>query len=944
MVRPSAWRLALRIARRDAWRAKGRSALILAMLALPVAGVAAADISYRTQQLTPAQELRATIGEADAVYDSAQVVMGVSGPVMQTPLADSYSGPYEGAPPEGWRQAPIEQVVPAGSLVTEVREGYDVSIRTEHGIDTVAVREADLAQPVARSTQELLDGRYPEQPTEAAASSQFLEDYGLDVGDTTVVAELDDREVRIVGTYEKPRDLNSVELLFTRGSVMDDLAAAAAEDPRRASSPVTTMWLVDAPDGGVDWESVLTANEGGYVVRSVQVFTSPPPDSEVPYYREYDAWEGGPGFSAETVLLASTVAGMALLQIVLLSGPAFAVGARRSQRMLGLFGAAGADRSHTRAVVLGGGIVLGVVGAVGGLLLGALLSVVTRPWLEEAGGARFGPWEFRPLELLAIAAVGLVTGVLAALVPAVLTARQDVMQALRGRVGVRRGSRRLPVIGAVAVAAGTALALGGTAAGQGEVALLLGSAIAELGLIAIVPAVIGALGRLGRRLPLSPRLALRDAVRNRPRTTPAVAAVMAAVAGSVALAVYTVSDEAYQEQEYTPALRDGMVLGGATYDEEALAATRAAVERAMPVTDRALLLRPVATTEGGEWEMDSWVDVQLPEENHCPFYSESVPDPEQLSEAELAELRADPRCAEESTLYGGSTYSFAGGGALVAVDPAELAVVLGRDDQDARAALEAGKAVVLDELLLTAESTVEIVVNTPEDWERYETDPEWSPEPRTLDAVPVDASQVINGARVLIAPETAASVGLTAFPDVYVWQTERMPTDEEEQAAMGLLDQSTAENSSTIAVERGFEPDNGVTLLLLTAFAGVVTVGAAGIATGLASADSQRDLATLAAVGARPRVRRALSGFQCGLIALIGAVLGAGAGLVPGVGVIWAREYTANNSYPTLFPDNYPVEVPWWHLAAVVTAVPLLALVLAAVFTRSRLAARQRTD
>src|SRR5436305_18557 len=35
-----AWRLALHIARREAWRNKGRSALVAAMIALPVAGTA----------------------------------------------------------------------------------------------------------------------------------------------------------------------------------------------------------------------------------------------------------------------------------------------------------------------------------------------------------------------------------------------------------------------------------------------------------------------------------------------------------------------------------------------------------------------------------------------------------------------------------------------------------------------------------------------------------------------------------------------------------------------------------------------------------------------------------------------------------------------------------------------------------------------------------------
>ena len=59
----------------------------------------------------------------------------------------------------------------------------------------------------------------------------------------------------------------------------------------------------------------------------------------------------------------------------------------------------------------------------------------------------------------------------------------------------------------------------------------------------------------------------------------------------------------------------------------------------------------------------------------------------------------------------------------------------------------------------------------------------------------------------------------------------------------------------------------------------VVTVGASAIATALAGAESHADLATLAAVGASPGVRRRLSMAQAATVALIGAVLGVLAGV-----------------------------------------------------------------
>lgn len=60
------WRAAIRIARRDAWRFKGRSFLVLAMLALPILGVSAADLTLRSAELSSAQQLDRDLGSADA--------------------------------------------------------------------------------------------------------------------------------------------------------------------------------------------------------------------------------------------------------------------------------------------------------------------------------------------------------------------------------------------------------------------------------------------------------------------------------------------------------------------------------------------------------------------------------------------------------------------------------------------------------------------------------------------------------------------------------------------------------------------------------------------------------------------------------------------------------------------------------------------------------------
>ena len=128
----------------------------------------------------------------------------------------------------------------------------------------------------------------------------------------------------------------------------------------------------------------------------------------------------------------------------------------------------------------------------------------------------------------------------------------------------------------------------------------------------------------------------------------------------------------------------------------------------------------------------------------------------------------------------------------------------------------------------------------------------------------------------------------------------------------------------------------GFGLLALLLGSAVIVLGASGIATGLAAADGRADLATLAAVGASPRTRRSLAGFQSAVTAVLGTVLGVIAGLVPAVAMVGAANAQARaNGNP--IGNAYPLVLPWTNLAVTLLVVPLLAAGAAVLLTRSRL-------
>ncbi|MGW1977076.1 FtsX-like permease family protein [Streptomyces sp. NPDC001889] len=948
------WRAAIRIARRDAWRSKGRSFLVLAMIALPIIGVSAADLTFRSSELSTEQKLAREMGRADARISDA----GTGGVAVDQSPDGQHSnavGEYTNKPyPSG--RTDVSKAVPAGATSLTDTTGR-AKLRTEHGLLSTEIRELKAADPMVKGMMPLTGGRFPEKPDEVAATDFFLENSGLKVGSKLTVRHLD-RTYTIVGSYELPDALKTDQVNALPGALIAPLDRGLAKAGLSSSGSDTTY--LARLSGGFTWNMVKEINGKGVTVKSRAVDLDPPPDSAVPLYQRsgYQNFANvGGSETAATLAAAATVVVLALLEICLLAGPAFAVGARRSRRQLGLVGANGGDRKHIRAIVLAGGLVIGVAAAVIGTVLGVLLTLALRPFLEGLVGARFGSFDIRPLELLAIALLAVLTGVLAALFPAITASRQPVLVSLTGRRGIRKSNRVLPVIGLIAVLLGASIALYGSLVSDQILLVGGGSALAELGVVALTPVLVGLFGRIGRFLPLSPRLALRDAVRNRGRTAPAVAAVLAAVAGTVAVATYTASAEAGYKAEYQPQMPHGSVAMNVDEADGArdVPAVRAAVQKTLPVDVRADLQK-LSVGGAGCQEWDDYgnrnmecgrYELITPPAHECPLwaYDPAKPDEDpasKFSPAEKRKLGEDWRCKNN---IGTGHYLD------VMVADAELLKVLRVTDPAAGEALKAGKALAFDQKYVNAKGKIDLRIIT-DTKAAEEAEAKGKTAPGRIVSVPARKmafGTMKYGVPLIMPPAAAKASGLETVPYGAYYSTDRVPTSEERQRLDGELDRIGADAS--VRVEEGYVSENDIIMLSLAIFAGLITIGAAGIATGLSQADAEADLKTLAAVGAPPRVRRTLSGFQCGVVATMGVVLGSVAGVLPAVGLRLAeqRDQMANfeealdAGYSTLADKPFlPIVLPWPTLAALLVAVPVGAALLAALLTRSRGALARR--
>src|SRR5262245_9570497 len=215
-------------------------------------------------------------------------------------------------------------------------------------------------------------------------------------------------------------------------------------------------------------------------------------------------------------------------------------------RELALLRAVGASRRQITRSVLLEALVVGVVGATFGLLLGFGLAAGLRA-LMQAIGADFGNQAF-VLELRTIVVsyvIGILVTLVAAYLPARRAARIPPMAALRDDVALpAAGLRRRVLIGTpLAIGGLTALIAGLT--GLGDATLrLIGAGVAGLMITVIVLAplisrpVVGVLGRpFTRTHGAVGRLARGNAMRNPRRTAVTAAALMIGLSLIAALSV-----------------------------------------------------------------------------------------------------------------------------------------------------------------------------------------------------------------------------------------------------------------------------------------------------------------------------------------------------------------------------------------------------------------------
>jgi putative ABC transport system permease protein len=354
-------------------------------------------------------------------------------------------------------------------------------------INTYDLRAQDPHGAFGQPMLSLVSGHYPAGPGQVAVTQGVATAFNLRIGD---LWRQGGQVRQVTGIVQNPQ------------SLLDEFALVA---PGQVSTPSQVTVLFTAPRG---------ANPAAIGSVSQYVVT------------RHDAVASNP-LNPETIVLALATVGMLLIALVAVGG--FTVLAQRRLRSLGMLGALGATDRNIRLVVRVNGVLVGVVGALAGTILGLAVWLAYRPRLEASAHHVVGAFQLPWIVIGPAMALAVVATYFAASRPARAVTRIPIVAALSGRPAPPKQVHRSAIPGVVLfVVAAALLSYSGKSnanGGGGAPELVGGIVLLVVAIILLAPFCLMILASFGRWAPIAPRLALRDLARYRARSGSALAAI-----------------------------------------------------------------------------------------------------------------------------------------------------------------------------------------------------------------------------------------------------------------------------------------------------------------------------------------------------------------------------------------------------------------------------------
>ncbi len=872
-----------RVARRELRRRPVTTLLIALLVALPVATMIGATVLIRTDPV-PADIV--------ALRQTGRAQAKLLVPATVAPLA-------------------VQNITRADPdvPVAEVRQASGTLTSPTGTTPYTTVVSGPWADPLVHDRFGVDAGHLPTAPGEIAVSPAFARQWDLVVGSRLDLPELgtSGTVVGIAGTVGARQqgevflpdlatlDPGSITSLLFVGRAGARNSAALAEVQRISSTGAVLAELAPGvePVPGVPWHA---GGPGGT-------------PSDVELYVMW-TWVGG---------------ALALVVMGIVISSAFAVGARRQLRTLGLLAANGASPRTVRAAVMWQGFWVGLAGTVIGTGLAVIGLLVT--WTQRYRFLDYEPagWAWAPPDLVPVAAIGIGAAVLSSYLPARSAARISVLRALAGRRPLGRVPAAVVIGGALAAAGGLVL-LGvasesspfGNLRVRWTAVAIVGGVAVLAGATALAPAVVGAAGALGGRLGGTGRLALRSIGRQRARFGAVVAgiAAVAALCVGASTIIVTTQIKATPSRPYAPA-DVAVVTSRESGTGRFVDPTNAQLAPIRDLLPGAAELHPQIVTV--RWQSTGRDAVPLMSIADATRADPALLDHLGLPAAVRAELEAGhavalgvPADVQHVTVMPGGAAVGGFAGVVVPSPPAApgtAAADPGTGTAQPVVAMPAVETYGFAPVVLVPDAQAAAFglrpagpgasasgnpsesapgATTPKDASEPEAGPTWFFTPAALTAAQADGLGKL---------QTCGSCGFRL-------------ASAHGAAGVASLDIATAGRYRPIASTQLGLLAAALASLLLTL--GVISLGLA-----LAARESRDERDVLEAVGAPPRLVRRVAAVRAGVLALLGALIAVPTGMLP--------VFVVNR---TSFPAA-PSGVPWLTVGLLVVVIPLIIAALA---------------
>jgi putative ABC transport system permease protein len=711
------------------------------------------------------------------------------------------------------------------------------------GIETMEYRAQDPRGVFGSGLLALRQGSFPLGSGQVSVTDGVADLLALEIG---AALTLDGRRRTVVGIVENPRDLS------------DEFALVS---PASAGAPDHVTVLVGDDAAALDgfYQSNERLRREG---RSAFVGSAARGD-DVP--------------GAVAALAMFSVATVFLLLASLVAAAGFAVIAQRRLRQLGMLAAIGATQKHLRLVLLWNGAVVGTIGALIGTGVGLALWFAFAPTLETAVDHRIERLSL-PWTLLAVAALVAVLGATAAAWwPGRAVARVPITLALSARPPRPKPARH----SAIAAAALIAVGIGSLSLSNRDRAPLIVAGILAtiLGTLLLGPLAIRIFSGLAGRVPIAPRLALRDLARYQARSGAAVAAITLALGIAAAVVVTAAAEEKRQNERAATELpnlsnRQIRVYAGATQDPDAIP---------FPTQTPAQLARSEASVRELATGLDQAAVIRLRKALQPGLSPIVTPEGDQAIIAVGFARRVGERAwTRESGLYVATPALLR----HLGIDPATV---------DPSADFLADPTVPTDELvILGIQARRQLAVTNVQR---------------------VDSREVLGagGGATGAVPSSFVTLngllrhGWKQIPAGWLVESSRPLTSDQIAAARDLAAEAG------LAIETQRESTSFATpMAIATAAGALLALAILAMTVGLIRSESAGELRTLTATGATRSIRRTLTAVTAGSLALLGALLG-----VAGAYLVLAAAYVDELGYLS--------RIPVLPLVLIVVGIPLAA-------------------